>query len=91
MLHGLLNKPILKSFYQYLIGDFNMKTTVQNFHSMRGNVADGCIIVAPSGKEFILKNTIKGWLIYHDNLPISGVLPGANDVDYFVYNALCFH
>ena len=66
-----------------------MKTTSNNFHSMRGHVADGCIIIAPSGQQFTLKNTLKGWMVYgSDNLPITGHLPSAYDVEYFVVNGL---
>jgi hypothetical protein len=66
-----------------------MQTTSQNFHSMRGHVADGCIIVSPSGKQFTLKNTITGWMIYgSDNLPISGNLKSAYEVEFFVVNGL---
>jgi hypothetical protein len=66
-----------------------MKTTSQNFHSMRGHVADGCIIVSPSGKEYTLKNLINGWMVYGpDNLPISGNLKSAYDVEFFVVNGL---
>jgi hypothetical protein len=66
-----------------------MKTNSKTFHSMRGHVADGCIIVSPSGKEFTLKNTINGWMVYgSDNLPISGYLPSAYEVEYFVVNGL---
>ena len=66
-----------------------MQTTVENFHSMRGHVADGCVIVSPSGKHFTLKNTIKGWMVYgSDNLPISGYLTSAYDVEFFVVNGL---
>jgi len=66
-----------------------MKTTVQNFHSMRGHVSDGCVIVAPTGKEFTLKNQIKGWMVYgSDNLPISGYLNSAHEVEFFVVNGL---
>ena len=66
-----------------------MKTTVEQFHSMRGHVADGCIIIAPSGREFTLKNHIKGWMIHgQDGLPITGYLKTANDVTFFVVNGL---
>ena len=66
-----------------------MQTTSINFHSMRGHVADGCIIIAPSGQQFTLKNTLKGWVVYGPyNLPISGYLPSAFDVEYFVVNGL---
>lgn len=66
-----------------------MQTTSQNFHSMRGHVADGCIIVSPSGKQFTLKNTLRGWMIYgSDNLPISGNLNSAYEVEFFVVNGL---
>jgi hypothetical protein len=66
-----------------------MQTTSQDFHSMRGHVADGCIIVSPSGKKFTLKNTISGWMIYGpDNLPRSGNLKSAYEVEFYVVNGL---
>lgn len=66
-----------------------MKTTVEQFHSFRGHVIDGCVIVAPSGKEFTLKSTLKGWQVWGpNNSPISGYLPSASDVEYFVVNGL---
>jgi hypothetical protein len=69
-----------------------MKTTVDQFHPMRGHVADGCIVVAPSGKEFTIKNTIKGWMVIGPNgHPCSGYLPAATDVAYFVVNGLQSH
>jgi hypothetical protein len=67
-----------------------MKTTTENFHAMRGHVAEGCVIVAPSGREFTIKNTINGWMI-HDNsdgLAVSGYLPAAVDVERFVVMGL---
>jgi hypothetical protein len=66
-----------------------MQTTSQNFHSMRGHVADGCIIVSPSGKQFTLKNTISGWMIFGpDDKPRSGNLKSAYDVEFFVVYGL---
>jgi len=66
-----------------------MRTTVEQFHIMRGHVADGCIIVAPSGREFTLKNTMQGWQVHDsDGHPRSGYLPSADDVTYFVVNGL---
>jgi hypothetical protein len=66
-----------------------MKTTVEQFHSFRGHVTDGCVIVAPSGREFTLTNTMRGWQVLGPNkLPISGYLPSAADVEYFVVNGL---
>ena len=62
------------------------------FTSMKGHVADGCIVIAPSGKTFTIKNTIKGWhVLGPDGLPCSGNLPGAFDVEYFVVNGLQSH
>jgi hypothetical protein len=59
------------------------------FTSMKGHVADDCIIIAPSGRQFTLKNTIKGWTILRgDGSPCSGILPSAHDVEYFVVNGL---
>ena len=63
-----------------------MKTTTKSFHAIRGHVEEGCIIVAPSGREFTIKNTVNGWMI-HDNsdgLAVSGYLPAAVDVERFV-------
>jgi hypothetical protein len=63
-----------------------MKTNTDNFHSMRGHVAEGCVIVAPSGREFTLKSTLHGWMVHDngDSLPVSGYLPSALDVEMFV-------
>ena len=59
------------------------------FASLKGHVADDCIIIAPSGRQFTLKNTIKGWTILRgDGSPCSGILPSAHDVEYFVVNGL---
>ena len=69
-----------------------MKVLHSQFHPMLGHVADGTIIIAPSGKEFTLKNTMKGWhILGPDNLPISGNLQSAHDVTYFVVNGLYSH
>lgn len=69
-----------------------MKTTSDQFHTMRGHVADGCVIVAPSGKEFVLKSTMTGWMVYGpDDLPVSGNLRGASEVEFFVVNGLQTH
>jgi len=66
-----------------------MKTTTEQFHVMRGHVADGCVIIAPSGKEFTLCSTMRGWEIRgSDGLPVSGNLPSASDVEFFVVNGL---
>jgi hypothetical protein len=66
-----------------------MRTTAKDFHSMRGHVADGCVIVAPSGKEFTLKNTMKGWVVVGpDGESCSGNLKSAWEVEYFVVNGL---
>ena len=66
-----------------------MKIKSSQFTSMKGHVADGCVVIAPSGKEFTIKNTMKGWqIIGFDGLPCSGNLPSAFDVEYFVVNGL---
>ena len=66
-----------------------MKITTEQFTAMKGHVAEGCTIIAPSGKEFTLKNTMRGWVVHGpDGLPCSGYLPGAFDVEYFVVNGL---
>lgn len=66
-----------------------MKTKQQNFTAMKGHVADGQVVIAPSGKEFTIVNTIRGWVVNGpDGLAISGNLPSAFDVEYFIVNGL---
>jgi hypothetical protein len=66
-----------------------MKIKTQEFTAMKGHVADGCVVIAPSGKEFTIVNTLKGWMLHGpDNRPCSGYLPSAFDVEYFVVNGL---
>lgn len=68
-----------------------MKVYQNEFSALKGHIADGCIIIAPSGKEFTLKNELKGWMIYYNNSQISGYLQSAFDVEYFVVNGLYSH
>ena len=69
-----------------------MKVHSNQFTSMKGHVADGCIVIAPSGKEFTIRNTLKGWEVCGlDGIPCSGNLPSAFDVEYFVINGLQTH
>jgi hypothetical protein len=66
-----------------------MKVKSSEFTSMKGHVADGCVVIAPSGKEFTLKNTIKGWQLNGpDGIACSGNLPSAFAVECFVVNGL---
>jgi hypothetical protein len=66
-----------------------MKTTADNFTSMLGHVYSGCEVIAPSGKVFTLRNRMNGWMFYDENkTAISGYLPSAHDVEFFVFNAL---
>ena len=59
---------------------------------MRGHVADGTVIIAPSGKRFTLKNTLRGWVVVGpDGVECSGTLSSAYDVEYFVVNGLQTH
>jgi hypothetical protein len=69
-----------------------MKVHSNQFTSMKGHVADGCIVIAPSGKEFTIRNTLKGWEVCgSDGIACSGNLPSAFDVEYFVINGLQTH
>lgn len=69
-----------------------MKIKSTEFTSMKGHVADGCVVIAPSGKEFTIKNTMKGWKVFWpDGSECSGNLPSAFDVEYFVVNGLQSH
>lgn len=78
-------------FAKHSIGKI-MQVKTTEFTSMKGHVADGCIVVAPSGKQFTIKNTMKGWSVLGvDSLPVSGNLPSALDVEYFVVNGLYSH
>ena len=36
-----------------------MKVKTEQFTAMKGHVAENCTIIAPSGKEFTLKNTLR--------------------------------
>jgi hypothetical protein len=66
-----------------------MQIKSNEFTSTKGHIVDGCTIIAPSGRTFTLKNTMKGWMIVrHDGAPCSGILPSAVDVEYFVVNGL---
>lgn len=61
----------------------------QNFHVMRGHVADGQKITTESGQVFELKRHIKGWMVHGDDgLAVSSYLASANEVEYFVVNGL---
>jgi hypothetical protein len=69
-----------------------MKVKNDQFTMMKGHVLDGCIIISPSGKEFVLVNTIHGWMINGpDGQPCSGYLPSAYDVEFFIVNGLQTH
>ncbi|CAB4151673.1 hypothetical protein UFOVP601_28 [uncultured Caudovirales phage] len=69
-----------------------MKVQSQNFTTMRGHVEDGCVIVAPSGKEFTLRSTMTAWrIVGPDGIECSGNLKSAFDVEYFVVNGLQSH
>jgi len=62
------------------------------FTAMKGHVSDGTVIIAPSGKRFTLKNTMKGWtMLGPDGYPCLGNLTSAADVEYFVVNGLQSH
>lgn len=68
------------------------KVKSENFHPMLGHVAEGTIIVAPSGKEFTIKSTMSGWrIVGPDGVECSGNLSGALEVEYFVVNGLQSH
>jgi len=61
----------------------------ENFHSMRGDIEHGKQIIAPSGKVFTLKNTMRGWMVYgEDSLAVSGYLPSYHDVNTFIVYGL---
>jgi hypothetical protein len=69
-----------------------MQVKSTEFTSMKGHVAEGCIVIAPSGKTFTIKNTMKGWMVHGpEGLPCSGYLPSAFDVEYFIVNGLQTH
>ena len=70
-----------------------MLVNSERFTVMLGHVEDGCEIIAPSGKRFKLKNTMRGWVIIdlRDNSEVSGNLKTAYEVEYFVVNGLQTH
>jgi hypothetical protein len=64
-----------------------MLVNVDEFTAMKGHVSDGCVIIGRLGERFTLKNTIKGWRVLDDKgNEISGNLPSAFDVEFFVIN-----
>lgn len=66
-----------------------MLTTHEQFSALRGHVADGCKVKAPSGRIYTVKNTMKGWVIIGpDGFQCSGNLPSAFDVECFIVNGL---
>ena len=69
-----------------------MRVQSEKFHTMLGHVSDGCVIIAPSGKEFTLKSTMTGWrIVGPDSVECSGNLRSAFEVEYFVVNGLQTH
>lgn len=69
-----------------------MRVQSEKFHPMLGHVENGCVIIAPSGKEFTLRATMVGWeVVGPDGVPCSGNLMSANDVTWFVVNGLQSH
>jgi len=72
--------------------EYIMRVKSNHFHHMRGHVCDGCVIVAPSGKEFRLRNTIRGWIVDGpDGQPCSGYLDSVMAVEVFMVNGLQTH
>jgi hypothetical protein len=69
-----------------------MQNKSTEFTAMKGHVSDGCTITSPSGKQFTLKNTMKGWRVCDAaGSEVSGNLPSAFDVEFFVVNGLQSH
>lgn len=87
----------MKDFMQFvslsgLSEDHHSTTRSTEFTAMKGHVSDGAVIIAPSGKRFTLKNTMKGWeVLGADGLPCSGNLSSAFEVEYFIVNGLSSH
>jgi len=52
---------------QYII-----TTTQDSFHIMRGHVADGTIIVLPSGERLEINASMKGWRLTDERGEIVG-------------------
>ena len=66
-----------------------MKIHSNKFTTMLGHVEDGCIIIAPSGREFTLRNTMSGWVVVGpDGVDCSGNLKSARDVEFYIVNGL---
>lgn len=69
-----------------------MRVQSEHFTPMKGHVTHGCVIVAPSGKEFTLHSTMTGWRVAGpDGQEVSGNLRSAFEVEYFVVNGLQSH
>ena len=63
-----------------------MKTTQDAFHSMRGHVADGTVIIMRNGDVCTLRAVTKGWQLFdaHDR-PHSVPTDSAHVVECLVY------
>lgn len=63
-----------------------MKTTQDDFHSMRGHVADGTVITMRNGDVCTLRAVVKGWQLFdaHDR-PHSVPTDSAHVVECLVY------
>jgi hypothetical protein len=66
-----------------------MKTKTENFTMLKGHVAENCVVISPSGKEFTLKPTMNGWrFVDSDKREVSENLKSAFEVECFVVNEL---
>lgn len=64
-----------------------MKTTQNEFHSMRGHVSDGCTIMMNNGDTVILKAVMQGWQLFvQDGKPHSLPTNSAHVIECLVYS-----
>ena len=63
-----------------------MKTTQDEFHAMRGHVADGCQIKMNNGDLATLRAVIGGWQLFVEGRPHSIPTVSAHVVECLVFS-----
>lgn len=63
-----------------------MRTTQDDFHSMRGHVADGVTVHMNNGDVVSIKAVMQGWQLYVGKTPHGVPAKSAHVVECLIYN-----